>query len=200
VLLNDGHGGFAAPLTQGVGASPVAVAISDVDGDDRPDVVVVDRDDDTAGVLIGHGDGSVGPVQFVGTGGQPSWLTAQDLDGDGRPDLVTANYSDGSVSVFTNTGGSFITAKTVFPAYGSYDTLVMSIGGKPQLVSTNVPAGTVVVIPAGTPAQGGNGPSGNGVHHIKGVQDPQSSNGSGGLGLFSLTLLGIAALRRRSAR
>ena len=200
VLLNDGHGGFAARPAQGVGAAPVAVAISDVDGDGRSDVVVVDRDDDTAGVLIGHGDGSFEAARFVSTGAQPGWLTAQDLDGDGRPDLVTANYKDGSVSVFTNTGSGFSVANTVFPAYGSYDTVVMRIGGKPQLVSTNVPAGTVVVIPAGAASQGGGNPPGNGVHHIKGAQNPQSSGGGGGLGLCGLTLLGIAALRRRLSR
>ena len=199
VLLNDGHGGFTAPSAQRVGASPVAVAFGDVDGDGRLDVVVVDRDDNTAGILIGHGDGSFEPAQFVSTGAQPGWLCAQDLDGDGKPDLVTANYSDGSVSVFTNHGGSLVPAKTVFPAYGSYDTVVMRIGGKPQLVSANVPAGTVVVIPAGSSAQGGNGSPANGVHHIKGAQDPQSSSGGGELGLLSLGLLGLAGLVRHRA-
>ncbi|HEY3644138.1 MAG TPA: VCBS repeat-containing protein [Gammaproteobacteria bacterium] len=199
ILLNDGDGTFAAPIAESVGAGPVAVALTDVDGDGKPDVVVVDRDDDTAGILIGNGDGSFAPVQFVSTGAQPGWLASRDLDGDGRPDLVTANYSDGSISVFTNTGSGFVPAKTVFPAYGSYDTLVMDIGGKPQLVSTNVPAGTVVVIPASAPAQGVGDPPKTTVHHINGAQDPQSSNGSGDFGLLSLMLIGLARLSRRGA-
>lgn len=202
VLLNNGDGTFSAPLTMSVGANPVAVTLSDLDGDGKLDVVVVDQADDTAGILHGNGDGSFAPAVFIHTGAQPGWLTAQDLNGDGRPDLVTANYSDGSVSVFTNAGaGSFTPEQTVFPAYGSYDTVVMSIGGAPQLVSTNVPAGTVVVTPAKSPASSGGTPAKGVVHHITGARDPQSSSGGGGdLSLFSLVLLGMATLRRRFAR
>ena len=199
VLLSDGRGGFAAPLAHSVGAAPVAVTLSDVDGDGKVDAAVVDRDDNTAGILLGLGDGSFAAASFIGTGAQPGWLTAQDLNGDGRPDLVTANYSDGSISVFTNTGGGFVSSQTVFPAYGSYDTVVMRIGGKPQLVSTNVPAGTVVVTPASAPAQGSGNPPQSTVHHIKGASDPQSSKGSGGFGLLDLLPLGLAGLRRRGA-
>jgi hypothetical protein len=201
ILLNGGQGGFAAPMAQAVGAHPVAVALRDIDGDGIADAMVANRDDNTASILIGNGDGSFAPALSINTGAQPGWLAAQDLDGDSRPDLVTANYSDGSISVFTNAGaGGFVPTKTVFPAYGSYDTVVMDIGGQPQLVSTNVPAGTVVVIPASAPAQGGGDPPKSTVHHIKGAQDPQSSSGGGDLGLLSLLLLGIAGLARRFAR
>jgi hypothetical protein len=202
ILLNAGDGAFGAPLAFVVGAKPVAVVLSDLDGDGKPDVVVVDRDDDTAGILLGNGDGSFAPPLFVRTGAEPGWLTTQDLNGDGKLDLVTANYSDGSVSVFTNSGaGNFTWDQTVYPAYGSYDTVVMSIGGAPQLVSTNVPAGTVVVTPARSPASGGGSPAKGVVHHISGARDPQSSSGgSGDLGLLSLLLLGLAGLARRFAR
>jgi hypothetical protein len=204
VLLNDGHGSFGAPLPLSVGANPVAITLGDVDGDGKPDVVVVDRDDDTAGILHGNGDGSFAPALFLATGSQPGWVTAEDLNGDGRMDLVTANYNDGSVSVFTNGGGNnFTTAQPVFPAYGSYDTVVMNIGGAPQLVSTNVPAGTVVVTSAKDVVQGGSSgsPVKGTVHHINGARDPQSSaGGSGDLGLFSLLLLAAGFVRRAACR
>jgi hypothetical protein len=204
VLLNDGHGAFAAPMTQVVGANPVAVTFSDVDGDGKTDMVVANRDDDTAGILLGNGDGSFAPAVFLNTGSQPGWVTAQDLNGDGRPDLVTANYNDGSVSVFTNGGASaFTAAQPVFPAYGSYDTVVMNIGGAPQLVSTNVPAGTVVVTSARDVVQGdsSSSPVKGTVHHINGAHDPQSSAGGGGIfSLLGLLFLGIAGSIRRFAR
>ncbi len=203
VLLNDGSGVFAAPLTQAVGAGPVAVSITDVDGDGRPDVLVANRDDDTAGVLLGLGDGSFGPPTFYATGNQPGWITAEDLDGDGRPDIVTDNYSDGSISLFANHGaGGFGSQHQLFPDYGSYDTVVMTVGGKRQLVSTNLPAGVVVVTPTATAVQSGGGkPPKSTVHHIAGAHDPQSSNGgSGALDAFSLLLLGALLARRRTSR
>ncbi|MFI4967078.1 MAG: FG-GAP repeat domain-containing protein [Gammaproteobacteria bacterium] len=214
VLLNDGHGGFGAPLSQSVGAHPVALVLDDIDGDGKPDVLVADRDDNTVGILLGNGDGSFKPAVFIHTGAQPGWLAAQDLDGDGRPDLVTDNYSDGSVSVFTNTGrGEFGTSQRVYPAYGSYDTVVMDIASKPQLVSANVAAGVVVVTPTarGVKQGGGNNTNGTGnsdgsnpppstTHPIKGAQNPQSSSGSGAFDLLSLLLLGLLGLSRRLSR
>lgn len=204
VLINDGQGGFVALRPKAAGAHPVALTLSDFDGDGKIDVVVVNRDDNTAGILFGHGDGSFAPAIFLSTGSQPGWVAALDLNADGWPDLITANYRDGSVSVFTNgSGNSFVAAQPVFPAYGSYDTVVMSIGGEPQLVSTNVPAGTVVVTPAEDVMQGGSSgsPVKGTVHHINGARDPQSSAGGGGdLDLLGLTLLSIAALRRRFTR
>ena len=201
VLLNDGDSTFAAALPQSVGAGPVSVILSDIDGDGRQDVVVVDQDENTAGVLLGHGDGSFDAPLFYKTGAEPGWVTAQDLNGDGKPDLVTANYSDGSVSVFTNSGGgSFVAGQTLFPAYGSYDTMVMTVGGTQQVVSTNVPAGAVVLTPGANVTQsGGNAPKST-VHRISGVHDPQTSNGSGALDGLSLLLLSLLWFCRQPLR
>jgi hypothetical protein len=204
VLLNDGHGGFGAPLSQSVGAHPVALVLTDIDGDGKIDVLVADRDDNTVGILLGHGDGSFKSAVFIHTGAQPGWLAAQDLTGDGRPDLVTDNYSDGSVSLFTNAGrGKFEAGQQVYPAYGSYDTLVMDIASKPQLVSANMAAGVVVMTPTlrgvNTAGNSSNDPPGT-VHRIKGAQDPQSSSGSGTFDLFSLLLLGVLGRSRRLSR
>lgn len=200
ILLNDGSGGFAAPLVQPVGAGPVAVSVTDVDGDGHADVLVANRDDNTAGVLLGLGDGSfVAPV-FYPTGDQPGWIAAEDLDGDGRPDLVTDNYRDGSISLFPNQGsGGFGDPQQLFPDYGSYDTVVMDVGGKPALVSANVPAGVVVTTPGAAAVKGGSGgkPPKSTVHQIGGAHDPQSSTGGGMLDLFSLVLLAALGLFRR---
>jgi hypothetical protein len=202
VLLNDGQGGFGAALPQGVGAHPVALVLNDLNGDGKTDIVVADRDDNTVAVLLGNGDGSFGAATFIKTGAQPGWVDASDLSGDGRPDLVTANYSDGSVSVFANTGhGEFVATQRVFPAYGSYDTVIMDVAGKRQLVSANVPAGAVVVTPASVDTQvKGVTPPVSTTHKIQGAHDPQSSSGSGPLDLFSLVLLCVLGLARRLTR
>jgi len=199
VLLNEGDGSFAAPMSETVGSQPVALTLADLDGDGHVDIVVADQGDDTAAVLPGHGDGSFAAASFYQTGAQPGWITAQDLNGDGRLDLVTDNYSDGSVSLFDNTGGSFGHQQQLFPAYGSYGTVVMSIGGSPQVVSPNVQAGQVQVTPAAEAVQRGNAAKAT-VSHIAGDQDPQSSGGTGAVDLLSLFLLGLAGLCRRSSR
>jgi hypothetical protein len=201
MLLNNGGGSFAAPVAIPDGTGPVAVILADVTGDGHLDVVVADEGDSKVAVLIGAGDGTFAAPVFYGTGPAPGWITAQDLSGDGRLDLVTANYSDGSISVFTNAGsGGFVPSQRVFPAYGSYDTLVMDIGGRPQLVSANVPAGAVVVTAPASRSHTGGGTSTGTTHAIKGAQNPQSSAGGGALDLLSLLLLGALGLSRRFAR
>lgn len=199
VLLNNGDGTFAAPLPQAVGAQPVALTLADVDGDGHLDILVVDQGDNSVAMLLGHGDGSFSAATFYATGGNPGWITAQDLNGDGRLDIVTDNYSDGSVSLFANTGSGFSAQQQLFPAYGSYGTVVMSIGGTQQVVSPNVQAGQVQVTSAAAAVANGNAAKGT-VSHIAGDQDPQSSGGKGAVDLLSLCLLGLAGLARRLAR
>jgi hypothetical protein len=197
VLLNDGDGTFATPLPETVGAMPVSVSLADLDGDGHLDIVVADQGDNTAAVLLGVGDGSFGAAQFYNTGSRPGWVAAQDLNGDGKPDLVTDNYNDGSVSLFANDGGGgFGAQQQLFPDYGSYDTLVMSIGGTTQVVSPNVQAGQVQVTSASEAVQSGNKAKST-VHHISGAHDPQSSSGGGALDALSLLLLSVLGLRRR---
>lgn len=199
VLLNKGDGSFAAPASLTVGSHPVALSLADLDGDGHLDIIVADAGDNTIAVLSGHGDGSFAAASFHQTGAQPGWITAQDLKGSGRLDLMTDNYSDGSVSLFANTGSGFTAQQQLFPAYGSYGTVVMSIGGAPQVVSPNVQAGQVQVTPAAAAVQSGNSAQGS-VRHIAGAQDPQSSSGSGDLDIISLVLLGLAGLRRHRVR
>lgn len=201
VLINNGDGTFAAPVTYPAGSDPVAVAVGDVNGDGHPDIVVADQGDSKVAILIGAGDGTFAAPVFYGTGPDPGWIAAHDLSGDGRLDLVTANYSDGSVSVFANTGhGDFVPTQRVYPAYGSYDTVIMDMAGKPQLISANVPAGAVVVTPASVSTKTGGSPPPSVTRKIQGAQDPQSSSGSGAFDLLSLSLFGLAALRRRFIR
>ncbi|HEX7964620.1 MAG TPA: VCBS repeat-containing protein [Gammaproteobacteria bacterium] len=199
-LSGAGDGSFGAPLAFTVGAGPVALTASDIDGDGFQDLLVADRDDDSVGVLMGLGDGSFAAPAFHPTGSQPGWIGSADLDGDGLADLVTDNYSDGSVSLFANQGaGAFEAPQQLFLDYGSYGTLIMNIGGKPQLVSANLDAGVVVVTPAGSAVHASSKPPSSQVHRIGGTHDPQSSNGGGALDLFTLALLATFA-RRRSAR
>lgn len=202
VLLNDGAGGFAAPVAIPDGSNPVAVILADVNGDGHTDIVVADQGDSKVAILIGAGDGTFAAPVFYGTGPSPGWIAAQDLSGDGRLDLVTANYSDGSVSVFANTGhGDFVPTQRVYPAYGSYDTVIMDMAGKPQLISANVAAGAVVVTQASvsTDTQGGSPQPSSVTRKIQGAQDPQSSGG-GAIGLLSLLLLGAFGRSRRLSR
>jgi hypothetical protein len=125
VLVNDGHGGFAAHVDYPTAASPVSVALADLNGDDRLDVVTADADRKGVSVLLNRGDGTLETKLDYGTAAGPVAVTAGDLDGDGHPDLVTANTS-GSVSVLLNRGDGTFKPKADYAVGGAPNSVTLA--------------------------------------------------------------------------
>ena len=123
VLLGNGDGTFQTALTYSSGGvRPQSVAMADVNGDSKPDLLVANAcgDPDCAAeapviVLLGNGDGTFqtdGIFQTAiafGSGGSMSRsVAAADVNGDGKPDLLMANSctSVGSPNGCTNNNGT----------------------------------------------------------------------------------------------
>jgi hypothetical protein len=132
VLLGQGNGTFRNAQNFPVGAGPFSVAVADVNGDGRPDVITANFFGSNVSVLLGNGDGSFQSARnfSVGSrpfpfGSRPLSVTVADVNGDGLPDLVTANSISDDVSVllgkrnaathFTLTASAITTAGTTFP-------------------------------------------------------------------------------------
>ena len=108
VLLGQAGGGFAAVSTYSTGAFsyPQGIAVGDVNGDGRPDLVTANGGNGTAGVLLGQAGGGFAAASTYSTSASlgPQGIAIADVNGDGRPDLVTANDGSNTVSVLLNTG------------------------------------------------------------------------------------------------
>ena len=117
VLLGNGDGTLQPVVTYFAGAYPTSVAVSDLNGDGKPDLVVTAAPSDNVEVFLGNGDGTFQPeVAYSGVGLETAFVAVADVNGDGHPDLVVlhmdANYN-GKVSVLLGYGdGTFQPAMT----------------------------------------------------------------------------------------
>ena len=112
VFLGNGDGTFqpAATYDSG-GGGAVSVAVADVNGDGKPDLLVANYGSNTVGVLLGNGDGTFQTVVTYGSGdGLPLSIAVADVNGDHKPDVVVANLASDTVGVLLGNGdGTFQT-------------------------------------------------------------------------------------------
>ena len=91
-----------------VGEAPFAVAVGDLDGDQRPDLAIAhysgnasDPSADRLSLWLGNGRGAFRPVEgspFTERG-SPVAVAIGDVDGDGQGDVAVARYSEGSIAL-----------------------------------------------------------------------------------------------------
>lgn len=134
VFLNTSTGTGNFTFATGVDYNSVQqanhLAITDVDGDGRLDILGINRANNQMMIMRNIGIGAAidfdNPTNFA-TGTEPAAIAIGDLDGDGKPDIAVANYIDNNVSVFLNTSVSGEITSTSLAA-----TQTFTVGGKPQ--------------------------------------------------------------------
>jgi hypothetical protein len=80
------------------------MAVGDLNGDGKPDLITADWDAGKVTVSLGLGDGSFAAGVDYAAGDHPTSIILSDMDGDGRLDLIAANASAGTVSVLLGVG------------------------------------------------------------------------------------------------
>ncbi|HET9408157.1 MAG TPA: Ig-like domain repeat protein [Candidatus Sulfotelmatobacter sp.] len=160
VLLGNGDGNLEPVVRYSSGGSggPIALAVADVNGDHKPDLVVAINSNSTVGVLLGNGDGSFQPAVAYNSGGLgPCWVAVADLNGDHKPDLVVANggidatypeSTDRTVGVLLGNGDGTFKAAVPYDSGGNnlMSAAVADVNGdgKPDLLLMN--SGIVAVL------------------------------------------------------
>lgn len=98
---------FGPKIDSTVGNGPLGLAIADLDGDGKPEVLVAAGN---AGYISIFKNTSLNDsLSFsskinISNTGHADNILVTDIDGDGKPDLVASNFSTGSISVYRNTG------------------------------------------------------------------------------------------------
>src|SRR5207249_2589820 len=95
VLKNSGAGTFtlSSTISTGSNTSPVAVAVADLSGDGKNDIVSVNSASDNISVFKGNGDGTFATAVQYAVGMQPVAVAVGDTNSfiDNKKDLVVAN-------------------------------------------------------------------------------------------------------------
>lgn len=140
MLLGNGDGTFQPAVVHGSGGGvAISVAVADMNGDGKPDLVTGNCSPNgcgafqplkVVGVLLGNGDGTFQSAKASGSGSYISVAVA-DVDSDKKPDVVAASMSCGGggagcVQVFFGDGSGS------FQADASYD-----IGINPLSIATS---------------------------------------------------------------
>jgi hypothetical protein len=144
VLLGNGDGTFQAVVTYASGGGfPSSVALADVNGDGKLDLIVAnecspgDCEYSLVSVLLGNGDGTFQPAMSYRSGGfqesdddvAQSSVAVGDVNGDGKPDLVVANEcafstteycGNGTVAVLRGNGDGTFQPAVVYDTGGDW--------------------------------------------------------------------------------
>jgi hypothetical protein len=152
---------FSYPVNFNGGTSPTAIAVADIDGDGKPDLVTTESYNDSVAVFRNTNIGSIitsrslaAKVNFPTGYGTLTGLAIGDIDGDGKPDLVVTAGNSNSVLIYRNTSktgsidsSSFAAPVVLSTGNNPYAVAIADFNGdgRPDLVVTNQSDNTISV-------------------------------------------------------
>src|SRR5207245_1293426 len=95
VLLNNGDGTFAKPVHYASDDTPNYVAVADINGDGKLDLITANGGGRSVSILLGNGNGTFQSARNFAVGLIPNALAVGDFNNDGRLDVAVADQAGG---------------------------------------------------------------------------------------------------------
>ena len=137
---------LVAPVVYNTAQGPEGLAVGDLRGNGRLDIVTANNTSGSVSVLLGNGDGTFQPAVDFATGGTGTQFVALGHlgRGGGPLDVVTANFASGTVSVLLGNGDGTFRPAVQYSVGPRERPIAVAVGdftgdGIPDLVTVNVP-------------------------------------------------------------
>jgi len=154
------------------GSAPADLRISDLNGDGKEDLALIDFLKNALLIYLQQKDGSLMEQPWLTTSGNhPNGLTVADLNGDGAKEIIVANRDSDSIDIFQMDQGQFKLSQTLRTAeepnssFGPIEVGVLDAfgNGKKSLAASHMRSNSIKVF---TPV----GPSAAAVKGLTGIQ------------------------------
>jgi hypothetical protein len=153
VLKGNGDGTFQSPVTYDTGGvSAQSVAVGDLNGDKKPEIVVASGQLNNAGsvgVLLNNGNGTFQAAVNYSSGGlPPNSVAIGDINGDGHADIVICDNGSGLVGLLLGNGNGTLQSVISYPAPSAMSVVISDVNGDnhPDLVTGQYGNGAINVL------------------------------------------------------
>jgi hypothetical protein len=90
IMLGNGNATFQTPVNLQAGEGPLSLVATDLNGDGKLDLAVMNYRSSSVSIFYGNGNGTFAPALHYNTGANPHTIAVGEFNGDGMPDLVVA--------------------------------------------------------------------------------------------------------------
>jgi len=123
VYVGTGAGMFGLAGSFVAGSATFGVALGDLNGDGKPDLVAANQASNNVSVLLATGPSGFSPSVNYATGLNCVSVAIGDLNSDGIPDLVAADVDISGISVLLGNGNGHVPAQVELSRRGQRDRL-----------------------------------------------------------------------------
>jgi FG-GAP-like repeat len=156
VMLNPGTGVFGATASFGTVAAGETsnLALGDLDGDGKLDVIATNQSKASVSVFLSQGDGTLRPSVTIPVGitgaAEPFSAAIADFDGDGHADVAIGDQLTSTVIVRLGNGNGTFQPEVAYSLRGQGAPVILALDingdGKPDLISANRDSNNISVL------------------------------------------------------
>ncbi|CAF4188978.1 unnamed protein product [Adineta steineri] len=155
IFFNVGDGTFTnwTTFSTEIGSQPSSISVVDVNGDNKPDLIVGNFKTSNIGILLNAGNGKFLNQTIYSTGhySEPRSVVVADINCDNKPDIIVANSNKENIGIFLNFGNGTFQPQRTYATGVSTKPWSVTVGdvnddNKPDIVFSDITNDQIVIL------------------------------------------------------